>query len=100
MVVGNDGVLLETSTRQFQTEGEGLAAEYASCLRASRKAAGNTDMGGLHSSLLVTENGKILFQTLTPDYFLVICLGPKAPASKAFFEISRACKSLEQELMY
>jgi predicted regulator of Ras-like GTPase activity (Roadblock/LC7/MglB family) len=100
MIVGNDGVLLETDNSAFRAEAEALAAEYATCLRASRRAAGDTDMGGLQSAQLVTDQGKLLFHPLTGDYFLVLLLEPESHAGKAFFEISRATGSLEEELVY
>jgi predicted regulator of Ras-like GTPase activity (Roadblock/LC7/MglB family) len=100
MIVGNDGVLLEADNAAFRTEAESLAAEYASFFRASRKAASETDMGGLNGSLLLTEQGKLLLQTLTPDYFLVLSLQAEAHAGKALFEISRAADSLEEALIY
>ncbi len=100
MIVGNDGVLLETDNREFHSEAEGMAAEYACYFRASRKAAGDTDMGGLLSSLLVAEHGKLLIQALAADYFLVLCLEPEAHAGKAFFEISRATESIDEELVF
>jgi predicted regulator of Ras-like GTPase activity (Roadblock/LC7/MglB family) len=100
MIVANDGVLLETDTAAFHAAAESLAAEYASLFRASRKAASNTEMGKVHSSLLVTEQGKLLFQTLTPDYFLVLSLETTATAGKALFEVARTTGSLEEELAY
>lgn len=98
MIISNDGVLLETDCRSFHTEAEGLAAVYGVCYRAARKAAGETEMGGLHRSALVTDHGKILFQTLTTEYFLILLLEPKAHAGRAFFEMSRFIEPLEQEL--
>lgn len=100
MIVGNDGVLLETDNHGFRAEAEGLAAEYASFHRASRKTVGDTDLGTLIHSQLVTEQGKVLFQPLTSEYFLVLALEPDSHAGRAFFEISRACGSLEEELVY
>lgn len=100
MIVGTDGVLLETDARAFHAEAEGLAAEYAALYRAARKAAGDTDLGGLHNSLLVTDQGKILLQALAADYFLVLFLEPESHAGKAIFEVTRASDSLEQELAY
>jgi len=96
----DDGVLLETDTPAFHAAAESLAAEYATLFRTSRKAAGNTDAGELHNSLLVTEQGKLLFQTVTPDYFLVLLLDTTVYAGKALFEVSRATGSLQEELAY
>ncbi len=100
MIVGTDGVLLETDSRSFHTEAEGLAAEYATLYRAARKVAGDTDLGGFHNSLMVTDQGKILLQALASEYFLVLFLEPESPAGKAAFEVARASTSLAQELVY
>jgi predicted regulator of Ras-like GTPase activity (Roadblock/LC7/MglB family) len=98
MIVGNDGVLLETDRKEFHQEAEALAAEYAAYIKAARKAVGDTGLGDLHQCLLATESGKILFQILTQDYFLALCLGQGSFAGKACFEISRIIEPLEKEL--
>jgi len=100
MIVANDGVLLETDSPAFHAAAESLAAEYATLFRAARKAAGNTDAGELRNSLLVTEQGKLLFQALSPDYFLVLSLDTTVYAGKALFEAVRATGSIEEELVY
>jgi predicted regulator of Ras-like GTPase activity (Roadblock/LC7/MglB family) len=98
MIAGTDGVLLETDRRSFHAEAEGLAPECAACYRAARKAASNSDIGVLRSSLLVTDKGKILFHFLTDEYFLVALLPADAHAGKTIFEISRVADPLAQEL--
>lgn len=100
MIVGSDGVLLETDDPSFHVEAENLAAVYAAFYRASRKAATDTDMGGLHASLLVVERGKLLLQALTDDYFLLLFLAGHEHTGKAFFEMSRAATPLIHELSY
>ena len=100
MIAGTDGVLLETNSENLRSEAEGLAAEYATLYRASRKAASDAAMGELESSLLVTSQGKIVFQTLTADYFLILALEPESYLGRALFEISRASGTLEEELVY
>ena len=100
MIVGSDGVLLETDSKDFRREAETLAAEYAVYIKAARKAAGNTGLGGLHQCLLATDQGKILFQTLTPDYFLALCLGQSTFTGRACFEISRIIEPLGKELSF
>jgi predicted regulator of Ras-like GTPase activity (Roadblock/LC7/MglB family) len=98
MIVGSDGVLLETDNRFFRTEADCLAAEYAAYYRASRKAAADTDMGGLLSSMLVVGQGKLLFHAITSDYVLILLLAGEEPAGKAFFEMTRLSEPLVQEL--
>jgi predicted regulator of Ras-like GTPase activity (Roadblock/LC7/MglB family) len=98
MIVGSDGVLLETDNRFFRAEAEGLAAEYATFYRASRKAAADTDMGSLRNSMLVVDQGKLLFQALTTEYFLILMLAGEEPAGRAFFEMTRLVEPLVHEL--
>ncbi len=100
MIVGSDGVLLETDSASFRGEAESLAAVYAAFYRASRKAATDTDMGVLRASLLVVDQGKILLQYLTDDYFLILFLAGHEHTGKAFFEMSRAAASLTQQLAF
>jgi predicted regulator of Ras-like GTPase activity (Roadblock/LC7/MglB family) len=98
MIVGTDGVLLETNARAFRTEAEGLAAELAALYRASREAAGETEIGRLESTLLTTDQGRVLFQALNQDYVIILFLEPEAYPGKAFFEVSRASNTIEKEL--
>jgi len=98
MIVGGDGVLLETDNLSFRSEAEAQAAVFAACYRASRKAASDGDLGDLRTSLLATEQGKILFQSLTEEYFLVVLLDARAHAGKTFYEITRVTPPLSQEL--
>ena len=100
MIVGSDGILLETDQREFRTEAEAMAAEYAVCLRAARKAAGNTEMGTVMQTFLATERGRILLHSLNGDYFLAMLLEPDSYAGKACFELGRATDSLQKELSY
>jgi predicted regulator of Ras-like GTPase activity (Roadblock/LC7/MglB family) len=98
MIVGSDGVLLETDQKDFRTEAEALAAEYAVFVRASRKAAAGTGTGTLQRMLMTTDQGKVLFRALTPDYFLALFLEPDSYAGKACFEMDRMTEPLEREL--
>ncbi len=100
MIVGSDGILLETDQKEFRTEAEAMAAEYAVCLRAARKAAGNTEMGAISQTFLAAERGKILLYNLNEDYFLAMLLEPGSYAGKACFELGRATESLQKELSF
>jgi predicted regulator of Ras-like GTPase activity (Roadblock/LC7/MglB family) len=100
MIAGSDGVLLETDTTEFRSEAEALAAELAVLLRASRKASGNIEMGGLLTSLIDAERGKVLLRALPPDYFLAVRLEPDSYPGKAYFEINRLVEPLLKELSF
>ncbi len=100
MIVGNDGVLLETDRVSFRGEAESMAAVYAAFYRAARKTATDTDMTGLPTCLLELDPGKILLQALTAEYFLVVFLSTQEPTGKAFFEMSRVKAPLARELSF
>ena len=98
MIVGSDGVLLETHNQAFRSKAEGLAAIYATLSRALWKTAADTDMGALQDFQLTTEEGKILIRPLTGEYCLIMSLERESLSGKALFEISRASGRLEREL--
>jgi predicted regulator of Ras-like GTPase activity (Roadblock/LC7/MglB family) len=100
MIVGADGVALETNSGHMEQAAEVLAAEYATLFRASRKVAAQTATGDFQGAVLTTDCGRVVLQTLTSDYFLLLYLEPLAHAGKAVFEISRARDAIVEELAY
>ena len=100
MLVGIDGVILETSSALSVSNGEVLAAEYAIFYRASQKATSDTEVGQIKGLVLYTDRGKIVLQSLTSEYFLLMGLKPEASTGKAQFEISRARGDIERELVF
>lgn len=98
MIVGTDGMVLETDSPSFRSEAEGLAPEYAACYRAARLAADGTDAGFMRHAIVAADKGKILFHFLTDDYFLVALLPSDAHAGKTCFEIARVTNPLAKEL--
>src|SRR5687767_15763458 len=100
MLVGIDGVILETSSALSLSNGEVLAAEYAIFYRASQKATTETEVGEIKGLVLYTDRGKIILQSLTPEYFLLMGLKLEAYTGKARFEISRARGHIERELVF
>ncbi len=100
MVVGLDGVLLDASGPGSTTRGEALAAEYALFHRACQRLLAETASGELQNLLMITDQSKIVCQSLTPEYFLLVSLDPEGHSGRARFEISRARALLEHELVY
>ncbi len=98
MIVGTDGILVETDRKDFRAEAEALAAEYATCLRGVAKAARNTEMGRVLQLLFATDKGKVLVQILNQDYFLAVLLNSDSYPGKAVFECARVTESLQKEL--
>src|SRR6058998_3336352 len=100
MVVGMDGVLLEAIGNQSSSTSEAVAAEYAIFYRACLRVAAETSGGEIQTIVMHTDRGKVLLQTLTPDYFLLLGLTPDGNSGMARYEIARARAHLEQELVF
>lgn len=100
IIVGADGVPLEASTPGHQPEIELLAAEYATLFRNCRRVTSQASGSDLQDAILTTERCRIVLQTLTPDYFLLLCLQPSGLTGKALFEISRARGAIIEEITF
>jgi predicted regulator of Ras-like GTPase activity (Roadblock/LC7/MglB family) len=99
MVVGVDGVLLETMPATLP-DGELFAAEYAAFYRSARRATAQTGGDDVATAALITRHGKLMFQFLTPEYFLILALDPSGNSGKASFETARVRGMLERELVF
>jgi len=100
MIVGLDGVVLEVSHNELRKEAEMLAAEYANLMRASCNTAGRTSIGKVDGLALSTEKGKLMLQSLTPDYILLLRVQPTVLVGKALFEIFRTREAIVGELTF
>ncbi len=98
MLVAADGVLLESSPSPLP-DGDVLAAEYALLYRSMRRTVANNG-DQLATATLGTGDSKVLFQDLTPDYFLLMSLDPDGHAGRAAFEIAKTRGPLERELVF
>jgi len=100
VVVGVDGVVIDSSSRAQPPELEILAADYSTQLRSWQRIAEETGTGGVQGSLIFTERGKIVFQMITPDYFLLVGLDEAGISGKARFEVTRSRPEFERELAF
>ena len=100
MVVGLDGIVLESAPAAMGSGADQLAAEYASLVRVSQRATAQLGAGTFRGSLLFATESKIVLEILTPEYFLAMGLTSAGHAARARFEISRARDLLERELVF
>ncbi len=100
ILAGTDGVLLEAHTAAGRDCDDLLAAEFAAVLKTCGKASANAGIGSMQAAILVTEKGKLLLETIVPDYFLLMLLEHEAHAGQALFEISRARQEIQVELAF
>jgi predicted regulator of Ras-like GTPase activity (Roadblock/LC7/MglB family) len=99
MVVGSDGVLLEVAPHGLPNS-EMLAAEYAGLYRGARRALAGTGGEDISSATVRSRKGKLIFQFLTPEYFLILDLGLLGNSGQASFEVARIRGTLERELVF
>jgi predicted regulator of Ras-like GTPase activity (Roadblock/LC7/MglB family) len=100
MVVGLDGIVLESTPAALAPRSDQLAAEYAALVRASQRATAQLGAGTFRGSLLFAAESKIVLEILTPEYFLAMGLSSAGHAARARFEIGRARDLLERELVF
>ncbi len=98
LIGGADGVPLETDPADIGQAAELLAAEYAGLFCDCLKVTARTAAGELQGAVLTTDRGRVVMQALTPDYFLLLGLGPQGHTGKALFEIARAREAIVEEL--
>lgn len=98
LIVGADGVPLESDPADVGQAGELLSAEYAGLFRDCLQVTARTAAGDLQFAVLTTDRGRVVMQALTPEYFLLLCLAPQAHTGKALFEIARAREAIVEEL--
>jgi predicted regulator of Ras-like GTPase activity (Roadblock/LC7/MglB family) len=97
MLIGSDGIPVEKLVTRGDSGSEAVAAEVTALLRASRSGAEDTGLGALRELSLVTERTTTLLVAITPEYFLLASLGPRAMLGRARFALRLAALSLAGE---
>jgi len=99
IVVAGDGVPVDASSEAGVLSAETLAAEYALFVRACQRVLAKTAGGELQGFELLTDRGKVVLETSTHEYFLLMGLESQGYTGQARFEILRARSLLERELV-
>jgi len=99
IVVGGDGVPVDAGSETGGLSTETVAAEYTLFVRACQRVLAETGGGELQGFELLTNRGKVILETLTPEYFLLMGLVPEGYTGQARFEILRARGLMERELV-
>jgi len=96
IVVGGDGVPVDAGPETGGLSTETLAAEYTLFVRACQRVLAETGGGELQGFELRTGRGKVILETLTSEYFLLMGLESDGYSGQARFEILRARSLMEQ----
>ena len=99
LIMGVDGIAVE---RVFLPEGseanmDVAATEVNSLIRSALRAGSDTGFGGLRELVLGFEGIQLVARLLTPEYFIVLALGPDGNLGRGRFELRKAELDLARE---
>lgn len=99
-VMGFDGIPIETHEAR-PAEGiemTTLLVEYSGIISQVRQAAETLQMGGASEVSIRTEKMVAVARPLTPDYFVVLTMGPEGNLGRARYELRIAGPRLAAQL--
>ena len=99
LIMGIDGIAVE---KVFLPEGseanmDVAGAEVTSLVRSALRAGSDTGLGGLHELVVCFEGIQIVARLFTPDYFIVLTLGPEGNLGRGRYELRKAELRLARE---
>jgi predicted regulator of Ras-like GTPase activity (Roadblock/LC7/MglB family) len=99
LIMGMDGIAVE---RVFLPEAadanmDVAAAEVTSLVRAALRAGTNTGLGALGELFINFEHARILARMFSPEYFVVLALGPDGNIGRGRYELRKAELLLARE---
>ena len=99
-LMGFDGISIETVTPKPPdgVELQTLLIEYSSILSQIKTAAESLQMGKASEVSIRTEKLLAVARLLTPDYFMVLALGPEGNLGRARYELRVAGPRVAKEL--
>ncbi len=98
-IMGMDGIAVE---RHFLPEGgdanvDVAAAEITSLVRGAMRAGANTGLGPVGELMVGFGGVRVLARMLSPEYFVVVTLGPEGNLGRGRFELRKAELRLARE---
>jgi predicted regulator of Ras-like GTPase activity (Roadblock/LC7/MglB family) len=99
LIMGMDGIAVE---RVFREEGQEAnmdvaATEITSLVRNALRAGNNTGLGSLRELFSSFESVHIVARMLSPEYFVVLALGPDGNIGRGRYELRKAELRLARE---
>ena len=99
LIMGMDGIAVE---RVFLPEGseanmDVAAAEVTSLVRGALRAGSNTGLGSLEELFISYDQARILARMFSPEYFVVLALGPGGNVGRGRYELRKAELRLARE---
>lgn len=97
-LIARDGIPVESVSSDPDLDLEVLAAELTSQVRAISQNHHEMDVGTVQQLAVTTDRLTLMVSSITPEYFLLLVLGPEGNYGRARFELRRARLLLEREL--
>ena len=97
-LVARDGIPVESVSSDPGIDLEALAAEMVAQARAISENHRELEVGDVQQLSVTTERVTLMVSTVTPEYYLLLVLGPDGNYGRARFELRRARLLLEDDL--
>jgi predicted regulator of Ras-like GTPase activity (Roadblock/LC7/MglB family) len=99
LIMGMDGIAVE---RHFLAEGSDAnmdvaATEVTSLVRGAMRAGSNTGLGTLEELFVSYDRVRVLARMFSPEYFIVLALGPEGNLGRGRYELRKAELRLARE---
>jgi predicted regulator of Ras-like GTPase activity (Roadblock/LC7/MglB family) len=97
-LVAKDGIPIESVSSDPDLDIEMLAAELVSQARSITDNHRELHVGDVQQLSVLTNRLTLIVSTVTPEYYLLLVLGPEGNYGRARFELRRARLVLERDL--
>lgn len=96
-LIGLDGIAVET-IGDGEVPLDVLGAEFGTFIKSIRNTNTELNTGDVLQFALVTEKYTTFMSQITPEYYILLVLGPDGNYGRARFELSKAKHLLRDEL--
>lgn len=97
-LVAADGIPVESVSSDDRLDLEVLAAELMDQVRAIAENHRDLATGPVQQFSVTTDQLTLMISSLSPNYYLLLVLGPKGSYGRARFEMKRARLLFEKDL--
>ena len=97
-LVAKDGISVESVSSDPAIDLEALAAEMVSQARSISDNHRELEVGEVQQLSITSDQVTLMVSSITPDYYLLLVLGPGGNYGRARFELRRARLLLEKDL--
>lgn len=97
-LVARDGIAVDSVSSDPELDLEALAAEMIAQAREISENHRELEVGDVRQLSVITDRVTLMVSSVTPDYYLLLVLGPGGNFGRARFELRRARLLLEKDL--